>query len=201
MTRIRWSPLIGEVLLETDFSTWVIEDLESGMLTFGDDGFYHVLVNQGDGSYISAYSTDHEPFTDIAVSVEMRMISGNPASQGCVQTRVDQLEQLYDYALCVDGNGDVEALYETFDPQGNYTFEPLIPDGSVTVAPPSEWTTLAIVVRGEEFWFLINGVLIDSVRHAGPPGGAVGVLVNNYGTEGDAPAEFVFTNLVVQAVE
>lgn len=194
-------PVIGEVVFETDFSNWIENELDSGQLYFGDDGFYHVYVDQGGGQFISAYSTDHEPFTDFAVSVDMLMISGAPAAEGCVQARVDSISQTYDYTLCIDGAGNVEALYEEFGSDGSYNPTPLIPGGTVTVAPPTEWTTLSIVARGEEFWFLINGQLIDSVSHTGPPGGAVGVLVNNYGAEGDPPAEFVFTNLVVQAVE
>ena len=197
-------PARGEVLLETNFSNWPVSELESGQLYMGEDGFYHVLVDQGGGSFVSAYSTDHEPYTDVAVSVALHMQSGDPTSQGCVMTRVDQLEQLYDYALCVDGNGNVEALYEQFDADGNYTFEPLLPEG-ITVAPPgpegTPWTTLTIISRGEEFWFLIDGQLLGTATHTGPPGGSVGVLVNHYAESPTAPAEFAFTNLVVHALE
>ncbi len=194
-------PIIGDVLLETDFSNWIEDEFDSGVIFYGDDDLYHVVVEQGDGAFISAYSTDHEPFTDFAVSVDMLMVSGAPAAQGCVQARVDSISQQYDYTLCVDGNGNVEALYEEFGADGSYNPVPLVPGGLVTVAPPFDWTTLTIAARGQEFWFLINGELIDSVTHTGPPGGAVGVLVNNYGTNDDAPAEFVFTNLVVQEVQ
>ena len=195
------NPTLGAVLLETDFSTWPTGELESGVLSFGEDGYYHVLVDQGSGSFVSAYSTDHEPFTDIAVSVDMRVVSGDPTAQGCVLTRVDQVNQQFDYALCVDANGNVEVLFEQFDADGNYSVEPLLPGGIVTVPPPVEWTTLTIITHGDEFWFLIDGELIDSVQHTGPPEGAVGVIVNHYVEAPEVPAEFVFTNLVVQAVE
>ncbi|CAN5725558.1 hypothetical protein BH23CHL2_BH23CHL2_21090 [soil metagenome] len=194
-------PEPGDVLLETDFSNWVTGELESGELFFSDDGYYHVLVDRGGGSFVSAYSVDHEPFTDVAVSVDMRMLSNSPDGQGCVLTRVDQVNQQYDYALCIDGVGNVEALYEEFDAAGNYGSEPLISSGTVTVPPPTEWTTLTIISRGDEFWFLIHGEIIGSARHSGPPGGSAGIIVNNFAGEDGVPAEFAFTNLVVQAIE
>ncbi|MEZ4523740.1 MAG: hypothetical protein R3A46_19210 [Thermomicrobiales bacterium] len=194
-------PTLGDVLLQTDFSNWVNDELDSGSLFYGEDGYYHIIVTQGNGSFVSAYSTGHDPFTDAAVSVDMQMLSVDPAVQGCVLTRVDQLNQQYDYSLCVDGAGNVEALYEEFDSDGNYSNEPLIVNGTVTVPPPSNWTNLAIVARGEELWFLVNGEIVGSVRHTGPPGGAVGVLVNYRAEAPQIPAEVIFANMAVWALE
>ena len=195
------TPALGEVLLESDFSSWVTGDLDSGAITFGDDGLYHIRVDDGNGAFISAYSTDHDPYTDVAVSVDLRIISGDPTAQGCVLTRVDQVNQQFDYALCVDANGNVEALYEQFDAEGNYSLEPLLPGGIVRIDPPVEWTRLTIIARGDEFWFVVDGELIHTERHVGPTGGAAGVIVNHFVETPATPAEFVFTNLVVQAVQ
>ena len=195
------TPTLGAVLLETDFSSWPIDEFDSGVLSFGDDGFYHVLVDQGGGSFVSAHSVDHDPYTDFAVSVDTRIVSGDATAQGCVLARLDMVNQEFDYALCISADGEVEVLYEEFDPQGNYSSEPLLPGGTVSVPPPVDWTTLTIIARGEEFWFLIDGNVIHTARHTGPPEGAVGVIVNHFAEAPQAPAEFVFTNLIVQAVE
>jgi hypothetical protein len=194
-------PGFGEVVFETDFSNWPTQEFDFGSLAYGDDGLYHVIVTDGGGSYVSAYSIDHEPFTDVAVSVDLRMVAGDPSTTGCVMTRIDQVSQLYDYALCIDGNGNIEVLYEAWDSEGNYTSEAILPAGQVAVAPPTEWLTLTIVARGEEFWFLANGELVGTATHTGPPGGSAGVIVNHFIDPPETPAEFTFTNLVVQALE
>lgn len=195
------SPALSEVLLQTDFSSWPSQEFEFGSLAYGDDDLYHVTVTEGGGTYVSAYSIDHEPFTDAAISVDVRMVAGDPSTAGCVLARVDQISHLYDYALCVDGNGNIEALYEQFDAEGNYSSEVLLPAGQVAVPPPTEWLTLTIISRGEEFWFLANNELLGTAAHSGPTGGSAGVIVNHFIDPPQTPAEFVFTNLVVQALQ
>lgn len=194
-------PALGEVLLETDFSNWFTGPQETGELFIGEDGFYHLRVDRGGGSFVGAYATGVEPFGDVAVSVDLVMISGDPSSTGCVVTRLDEVGQTYNYALCVDGNGGVEALYEVFDAEGNYSNEELLPYGTVTVAPPTEWTTLTIIARGQDFWFLVNGQLVGTAQHAGPPAGTVGVMVNHYVSEPQTPAEFMFGSLTVHSLQ
>lgn len=194
-------PQPGEVLLETTFDNWFTGPLETGEIFIGDDGFYHLRVDAGGGSFVSAYATGSEPWGDVAVSADLMMISGDPTSTGCVLTRLDGENQTYDYALCVDGNGNVEALYEQFDAEGNYSNEVLLPFGTATVAPPTEWTTLTIITRGQEFWFLVDGQLVGQAQHAGPPSGTAGVIVNHFAPEPQAPAEFIFGTLRVQALQ
>jgi hypothetical protein len=194
-------PTVGELLLDTDFSTWFTGPLESGEIYIGEDGFYHLRVDTGEGSFVSAYSTGHEPYGDVVVSADLVMISGDPSSTGCVMTRIDQENQRYDYALCIDGNGNLEALFEQFDAEGNYSAEPLIPAGTYSVAPPTEWTTLSIIARGDQFWFLVNGELIERVRHTGPLAGSAGVAVTHYAAAPQAPAEFIFGSLIVASVQ
>ncbi len=199
--RYSGTPPLGKILLETDFSNWIDGEYGEGEIFYGDDDLYHIRVDQGDGAWVYAYSLDHEPFGDVAVSVDLLLVSGDPSSSGCVLSRVDQVAQAYDYALCIDGYGNIEALYEEFDSEGSYTFEPLIPTGTVAVEAPAGWTTLTIIARGEEFWFLVNGVLVATARHVGPPAGSAGIIVNHFAEAPTEPAEYVFTNMVVQAVE
>ena len=57
---------------------------------------------------------------------------------------------------------------------------------------------------------MLNGIDLEDVErlesrssatYSGPPSGSTGVIVNHYIDPPETPAEFTFTNLVVQAVQ
>lgn len=189
-------PTEGEVLVATDFSDWIVQEFDSGTISFVD-GTYRLNVTQGGGSFVSAY-TEENVFTDFSVSVDLRMTTDTPSATGCVIARLQPVDLNHDYALCLDGGGGVTAIYEQFDAEGGYASEPILQGDFGLAGSAQEWNRLRIIARGGDFWFFVNDELIGSASHAGPAEGHAGIVVNNYG---ETPTEFEFTNFVVRALE
>ncbi len=191
------APAEGESLLETDLSNWFVGTLDNGELHIAD-GTYHILEESGSDGWVYSSWTPEQPYTDFSVSVDVRRIVGEDIADACVMARLDSVSQSYDYSLCIDGSGGVWAYYETFNGADASTKEPLLGYGTFTAATPDNWARLKMILQGENLWFYVNDTLAGTAHHTGPPGGNIGIIVNNYG---DSPAEYEFANLVVRSLQ
>ena len=154
------------------------------------------------GSELFVHTTvdDYAPTAgDEIVSLSVRIAAGGPEAFACVTTRYTSDGQgSRRYALCVDGYDTVSAVWETFTASGAVLdYQPLLEfTASAGLASSSEWNLLEIASVGDEFWFLINGDLVGTARHAGDASGLVGFYLVN---DGDAPAVAEFRDLSVRA--
>ncbi|CAN5662630.1 hypothetical protein BH23CHL2_BH23CHL2_27240 [soil metagenome] len=160
-------PVEGQVLMETDLSNWATGTLDNGEL-FLSNGTYHMVEYFGGGGWVVAFWNNAQPFTDFSVSVDLRWLAGEGSTDACVMARLDSIGQSYTYLLCIDGSGGVSAFYSRFNENGEITSDVLLPYGEFSAASPENWTTLKIIVRGEELWFYANGTLAGTVQHTGP---------------------------------
>ncbi|MEZ4570188.1 MAG: hypothetical protein R2849_07650 [Thermomicrobiales bacterium] len=118
-------------------------------------------------------------------------------SSACLVTRLDPVSLSYNYEMCLTNDGNTDARYEQVNPDDSQVLLPFEQRPGSTDA--NEWTRLSIIHRGQALWFLINDELVGTASHTGPPGGFVGIYVDNLDFLG--PVEWEFTNLTVWAVE
>ena len=128
----------------------------------------------------------------------MRLDSGSGLSSGCLMARAN-VNGDYDYALCLDADGNSYAVYEGFDVHDNYFAESLLDpaqrDGTNAM---SDWNTLKMIVLGNELWFIVNDTVLGTLTYAdGAPAGAAGFYTYN---DDDPTAEFEFRNLLIKEV-
>jgi hypothetical protein len=190
-------PALGDELFYSDLTNFATSTLESGT-TFIADNEYHVQVVGVPGSYINVYTNEGVTYTDFAVSVDLRLVADAPAALGCVLARLDQVSGLYDYALCFDGAGNITAMYEQVDSEGQYSSENLLAEPFTLAGSPFDWHTLTIFAQGSNLWFAVDGDVFATTTHVGPPGGDAGFSVINYG---ETTAEFAFSNLTIYGLQ
>ncbi len=185
-------PPSGELLYESPLSDWETGVVDDGEY-FVENGTYHLRTNP-DGFLMNWLETGNDPFTDIRVSIDLRLVSQQTSdgALACLMTRLDPIDLSHDYAFCLTADGYTGAVYEQFNPE---YYEELLPiDIRPGASNPNEWVRLSIISRGYAFWFLINDELVGTASHVGPPGGYVGFYV--FGSQSGS-TEFEFTNLAV----
>src|SRR5690606_29866249 len=103
--------------------------------------------------------------------------------------------ELGDYSLCITGTGQTRAMYDYIDAQGQWQTRILLDtqvrDGT---RHPAEWNTLKVMVRGSQFWFLVNGVVIGTAQDTSRSSGSVALYVINWDNE---TVTYEFRNLLV----
>jgi hypothetical protein len=188
-------PPDGEILYDRPLTEWFEEDTEEGWFAV-EGGTFHIGMYQGNGRTREAW-TASDDFADISASVNVRQVTNDTNSGGCLAVRqhVDEGE----YQLCILNNGLSWATYDFVDSAGAWHSEDILAasERGGTNASTS-WNELKIVARGTELWFLINGHLLGSTTHEGRSTGHIAIQITNWGAD---TVEWEFNDLVVRAVE
>lgn len=188
-------PSEGAILYDRPLTEWLKENTEEGWFAVEGDTF-HIGMYLGDGRTKETW-TANDDFSDISASVNIRQVSMDTNSAGCLAVRqhVDEGE----YQLCILSNGLTWATYDYVDGSGAWHSEEILPaaerDG---VNPSTAWNELRIVARGNQLWFVVNGTLLDSATHNGRSAGHVAIQVTNWGVD---TVEWEFSELVVRSVD
>ncbi|RIK45392.1 MAG: hypothetical protein DCC58_06580 [Chloroflexi bacterium] len=187
----------GPVLYDRPLSEWRAEYQQYGWMAPSATSL-HIGVYGGLGMHIIEAWTNQSDFSDISASVDVREVSQGSAAAGCVSVRHDV--STGDYSFCILGNGRTWAAYNYVDESGEWHTEVLLTDATRSgIRPPSQWNTLKIVAKGNQLWFIANGVVHGSVQHTARWEGAVAVSVTTWDESQDA--EFEFKNLIVRALQ
>lgn len=191
-------PLTGTILYDRPLTEWMSGDQGVGWFATTDDGLeIGVYADQGDMT-LPAW-TSRSDFADVSVSVEIRRTGAPAASDGCLATRFDVASGYY--RLCMSGAtgfvwADIKQLGDDGIWRTSYLMSLRPPPGSTK---PTDWTTLQIITRDDQFWFMVNGTTLWTVEHTGREAGSAAVLVANSDARNEGV--FEFRNLVVRSVE
>jgi hypothetical protein len=192
-------PVAGEVLYESDMTDWAGEPDWS----FVQDGTLRMRLRCVQNPTLSGCGMVRDiVFADARWDVDLRLVTEpSPEARGCLRVR-DEFEfeppmpmrQSF-YFFCMYGDGTTEAGFQ----RDRRDVDVLVPlKSNETEFDVSQWNTLSIIARGDDFWFLVNDRLVGVANHSGTTEGGLGVSIN---TDGDDMVEYEFTNLVVRALE
>jgi hypothetical protein len=188
VTAIPQLPAARDMLYQADFAAWRRSRGETVPLSERD------IYPMGTQEWNRVSYTDIEPWADTHTGVELRLVSETTSiATGCLLTRY--VPRGY-YSLCMNADGTTAAFYQ--EPDSNSEEVLLDSEARVEGADPSQWTTLSIIAREGDLWFLINDQLVGTATHDGPTEGGVGLYVQ---TDGPNAVQYEFRNLTVHALE
>jgi hypothetical protein len=168
-------PVVGEVLYESDMAH--LTGVWSGAVVLQTE----LIIENSDAQW----------------ETDVRLVTEPPGdARACLMVRIeeDDLNEAF-YLFCMHGNGTSEAAFQRADGE----MDVLLPRASRDAgSDPNQWTTLSIIARGDDFWFLINDQLVGTAHHSRTSEGAVGVSVE---VESDDVTQFEFRDFVIRALE
>jgi hypothetical protein len=194
-------PTEGGALYSWSLSDWPEQQTDVGS-AFLAGGTYHQRVN-ADGEAeqapaIYSYLSDFER-ADLGAHIRVRLDTPEAHdSEACLVVRV-AADGPRDYAWCINGRGETDAIFEDNGPGGagvSILLGYVTRDGTL---PPTEWNELAVIASGDHLWFLINGAVVGDARHDWPAdGGSVGFYTINFDA---STVEYEWDALTVFAIE
>jgi hypothetical protein len=157
---------------------------------------YHILIKENTGLTAWRQENEHGDISDFSASVYVRRVSPASQSDGCliVRSSLSPDGGAY-YRFCIVGDG--RQTYADFVSGGAIQTTLLAFQDRPASNDLGLWNRLELMVRGDHFWFFVNGVLVGEATHTGPLLGSIGVKVGAYD---NGAAEFEFLNLVVRSV-
>jgi hypothetical protein len=159
------------LIYEDDFSNrgsgWGEMSVAHGEFSY-EDGEYHILVE--DTGYINAaWNSGAGPFTDFAVEIDARLVSGPDESGYGLTFRVQNNVDFYSFM--VTGNG----YYHLAKHNGEWvTLQAWT--GSDFISEGSSTNHLMVVCRGTQIEVYVNGYHLATITDDSFPDGSVGMV-------------------------
>jgi uncharacterized repeat protein (TIGR02543 family) len=187
-----FEPTFQLLIYEDDFSNpnsgWLQESFENYEYSY-EDGEYHILVKNFDWS-VWAW-IDAGPFTDFALEIDARLVSGPSGSAYGVIFRLQNADNFYNFE--VKGNGYYylkKYLNNEWVTLQALTRSDFINEGNST-------NHLKVVCEGSQIEVYVNGYHLATVTDDSFPDGYVGMIAYAFGPD----TRVAFDNIKVYSLD
>ena len=171
-------------------SGWPIESYPDKEYAY-EDGEYHIRVKATYNFVPWAWISDAGKFTDFALEIDARLVSGSSGSKYGVVFRVEDNDHFYRFMIREDGYYTVSKWdNDKWFTLQNWTKSDFINQGNST-------NHLLVVCRGSQIKVYVNGYYLDTITDNSFTRGYVGVMVSSGETDVDA----AFDNIKVYRLD
>lgn len=135
-------------------------------------------------------------YSNGSYSLSLRSVTALDMTAGCLVFGANDtasLSEVFAYCLMFDGN-DAIGAYSFYVAEGSKPSDSVDEDlGTWVLIPPAsatDWTTLKVIAKGNQLWFLINGDFVGSATSSGVVNGNIGFIGVNLNPAKSETLEF-----------